>query len=100
MKLGDDMSMSINQPDYATKDDIVALSHQLDACLNDTVTKKDLKITMLEFAKEYKLEWINTKINFILWIIAAAYPACFGYVMYKLDIINTILFQIMEKLPK
>lgn len=85
---------------FATKDDVIALSHQIDESTKGFVTKKDLKISLFEFAKEYKLEWMNVKINFILWLIGAGIPACLGYLFYKLEGVNHILFQIIERLPK
>lgn len=99
------MSMSADKTEFATKEDIETLGRQIDECFkssdeNKALTKKDLKISLLEFAKEYKLDWMNTKINFLLWIVGAGIPAVFGYLLYRIDGIYTILFQIVEKFPK
>jgi hypothetical protein len=57
-----------------------------------SVTAKDLKIALLEFAKEYKLDMINIKINFIF-IILTLMLGAFGGVF-------KMLFDISARLPK
>jgi hypothetical protein len=57
--------------------------------IDELATKKDLKIALLEFAKEYKLEWMNIKINVILWTLSLSIPAIIG-----------ILVTILLRLPK
>lgn len=57
--------------------------------VRDVATKSELKIALLEFAKEYKLDLLNFKINLLM----AGVTAGFGY-MFKL------LIDILARLPK
>ena len=55
---------------------------------DEFVTKKDLKIALLEFAKEYKLDLINLKLNLIIVGTVSAYGFLFK-----------ILLEILRKMP-
>lgn len=68
-------------------DNLKGLPKQVNFKLDDDfVTKKDLKISLLEFAKEYKLDLINLKLNLLIIGTASA----FGYIL-------KILFEILKK---
>lgn len=63
---------------------------------NDFVTKNELKIALFEFAQKYNLEFINLKINFLLWSTAALFAGMlsgFGFIL-------KILFEISNNLHK
>jgi hypothetical protein len=61
-----------------------------------SVTAKDLKIALLEFAKEYKLDLVNIKLKFILWALGAI----LAFMLSGFGIVFKMLFDISVKLPK
>ncbi len=62
-----------------------AFLHATNGEMHDLVTKKDLKISFLEFAKENKLEAMSAKINLIFLAIGGLYA---------------FLWYLLEKMPK
>lgn len=61
---------------------------------DEYATKKDLKIALLEFAKEYKLEWMNIKLNLLIWGLGLLFTGCgtcFGFIL-------KILLEIQSKI--
>jgi hypothetical protein len=48
---------------------------------DDLVTEKDIKISLFEFAKEYKLEAMNVKLNILIGIVIGGFGYGFKYLM-------------------
>lgn len=100
------MSATNDKITYATKEDILALSHQLDNLQSkneEPLTAKDLKISVLELK-----EWANEKFNSLNLHIKLGYIlflgvfSCFSYVFYLIHDMNrdmhNVLLEIIKKL--
>ena len=62
---------------------------------DEYVTKKDLKIALMEFAEKYKLGLINFKMNAIFWALGALFTGIATGLWY----VFKLLIEILGRLP-
>jgi Na+-translocating ferredoxin:NAD+ oxidoreductase RnfE subunit len=74
-------------PDEQARAQLNVMEDMLSTIMQNMVTKDDVNLKLNSFAKEYKLEVINVKLNFILWIIGpcalSIIGACIKYISIK-----------------
>lgn len=53
----------------------------LNRAFDGIVTKEFLKVSLLDFAREYKLDNLGLKVNFLLWINGISFTAFVGLII-------------------